>query len=154
MKTNAVRLVEASGVEHELHTYSDTDGQIDAVSVAAKLGLSPERLFKTLVTRAHSREVSVFCIPGTTELDLKKAAAATGAKSIELVRVSELEELTGYVRGGCSPIGMKRRYPVWIEESATAFDRILVSGGAIGIQIEIAPTDLQLLVGAEVADLV
>lgn len=154
MKTNAVRLLEAQAVEFGLHSYEASDGRIDALAVAGKIGVAPERLFKTLVTRAASGELFVFCVPGTTELDLKKAARAAKAKSIALVRAVELKELTGYERGGCSPLGMKQALPMKLEESAMMFDRILVSGGAIGLQIEIDPAQLLRMTGAHLADLV
>lgn len=154
MKTNAVRLLEASGTSFALHSYAATDGRIDAASVAEKLDIETDRLFKTLVTRGSSGEILVFCIPGTTELDLRKAAAAAAEKSVEMVHAAELKPLTGYERGGCSPIGMKRSFPLWIEESALAFDRVLVSAGAIGLQIELSPDDLVQLTGGQVGDLV
>ena len=154
MKTNAVRLLEAQSVEFTLHSYEASDGRIDALAVAEKIGIAPDRLFKTLVTRAASGELFAFCVPGPTELDLKKAARAANTKSINLVRAAELKALTGYERGGCSPFGMKQALPVMLEESAMIFDRILVSGGAIGLQIEIAPAELLHLAGARLADLV
>ncbi|HUX20536.1 MAG TPA: Cys-tRNA(Pro) deacylase [Spirochaetia bacterium] len=153
-KTNAVRLLESLSVEFDLHAYDASDGRIDAAAVAEKVGVAPERLFKTLVARTASDEIVVFCVPGSTELDLKKAARAAGAKSVQLVRASELKGLTGYERGGCSPFGMKRPYPIRLEESALRFDRILVSGGAIGLQIEISPADLCRLTKAEMVELV
>lgn len=154
MKTNAVRILESSGVDFGLHTYQSSDGRIDALSVSEKLGVAPERLFKTLVARTHDGEVVVYCVPGSTELDLKKAASAAGAKSVAMVRAAQLKELTGYVRGGCSPVGMKRSYPTWLEETASAFETIFVSGGLIGLQIEIAPGALCRVAGARFADLV
>lgn len=154
MKTNAVRLLESREIDFRIHTYDHSDGFIDARSVAGKLGIPPERLFKTLVARKDGGDIVVFCIPGSTELDLKKAANATGAKNVELVQVAELKVLTGYERGGCSPIGLKRAFPVWLEESAEAFERILISGGQIGLQIELAPDDLRRAIKATIADLV
>lgn len=151
-KTNAVRLVEAKGVAHEIFTYEAEDGVIDAVGVAEKLGLDPASLFKTLVARAE-RNVYVFCIPGNEELDLKKAAKAAGEKRVELVAVKELLPLTGYVRGGCSPVGMKKAFPLFLDETAELFDSVIVSGGAVGLQIRLAPADLVALTGAVFADL-
>jgi len=151
-KTNAVRLVEAKGIAHEIFTYEAEDGVIDAAGVAGKLGLDPSSLFKTLVARAE-RNVYVFCIPGDAELDLKKAAKAAGEKKVELAAVKELLPLTGYVRGGCSPVGMKKAYPLFIDETAELFDAVVVSGGAIGMQIRLAPADLVALTGAVLADL-
>jgi len=151
-KTNAVRLLEAKGIAHEIFTYEAEDGVIDAVGVAGKLGLDPSSLFKTLVARAE-RNVYVYCIPGNAELDLKKAAKAAGEKKVELVAVKELLPLTGYIRGGCSPVGMKKAYPLFLEETAVLFDAVVVSGGAVGMQIRLAPTDLADLTGAVFADL-
>lgn len=130
------------------------DGRIDASAVAGKVGVSAERLFKTLVARTDSGEIVVYCIPGITKLELKKAARAVGAKSIELVHSVELRELTGCERGGCSPIGMNRSYSVRIEESALFFDRILLSGEKIGLQIEIPPLEVLRVTGGQLADLV
>lgn len=154
VKTNAVRMLESAGGHFQLHSYGAPDGRIDARSVAEKLEIPAERLFKTLVARTSAGEVVIYCIPGSTELDLKKAAGVAGAKRVAMVRPSELVSLTGYERGGCSPIGMKHSYPLWLEESAQAFDRILISAGAIGLQIELAPDLLCSLTGARLADLV
>lgn len=151
-KTNAIRSVEAQGISHEVFTYESEDGFIDAVGVAEKLGFDPASLFKTLVARSE-RNVYVFCIPGNAELDLKKAAKAAGEKKIDLVAVKELLPLTGYVRGGCSPIGMKKTYPIFLDETVELFDAVIVSGGAIGLQIKLAPADLIDLTGARTAGL-
>jgi Cys-tRNA(Pro)/Cys-tRNA(Cys) deacylase len=153
-KTNAIRALEARGVHHRVHTFEVHEEHLDAVSAAAALGAEPERVFKTLVTRDNGGEVRVFCVPGPCELELKKAAATAGAKKIEMVRVAELLELTGYIRGGCSPVGMKRSYPTWIDDSALLFGTILVSAGRRGLQVEVAPRDLAGLIGARFADLV
>jgi Cys-tRNA(Pro)/Cys-tRNA(Cys) deacylase len=132
--------------------YTVDQAHLDAVSAAAKLGVEPERMFKTLVTHDPEGTVRVFCIPGPCALDLKKAAAAAGAKKIEMVRMLDLFPLTGYLRGACSPLGMKRSFPTWIDESALLFERILVSAGQRGLQIEIAPTELAALTAASFAD--
>lgn len=153
-KTNAIRTLEARQVAHSVRTYAVDEGHLDAVSAAAGLGVEPERVFKTLVTRDPGGTIRVFCVPGPFELDLRKAARTAGARKIEMVRVAELFELTGYLRGACSPIGMKRSYPTWIEESALLFHRILVSAGQRGVQIEIAPQELGGLIEARFADLV
>jgi len=152
VKTNAVRLLEAAGVPHETLTYETGDGGIDAVAVAGKLGRPPGDLFKTLVARA-GRNVYVFCVPGDRELDLKKAARAAGEKKIELVAVKELPALTGYVRGACSPLGMKKSYPLFIDAAAESREEIVISGGALGLQISLAPADLFRVAGAAAADL-
>ncbi len=152
-KSNVVRILEREGIAHGTRTYESSDGAIDAVSVARKVNVDPDRLFKTLVARTETSQVFVFCIPGRSELSLKKAAAVTAGKSVTMVSVKELQPLTGYVRGGCSPIGMKKPFPVLIDETAFLFDRIVISGGRIGLQIEIAPEDLARITGARQADL-
>lgn len=139
---------------HSVRTYAADEEHLDAVSAAAGLGVEPERVFKTLVTRDSAGEIRVFCVPGPWELDLKKAALAARAKKIEMVRVAELFDLTGYVRGACSPVGMKKSFPTWIDESALLFKRILVSAGQRGLQIEIAPVELAGLTGARFAEVV
>ncbi|MFQ3619969.1 MAG: Cys-tRNA(Pro) deacylase [Spirochaetales bacterium] len=153
IKTNAIRLLETKQVPHILLYYDPSDGNIDACSVAEKLQKPPEDLFKTLVCRAD-KDVVVFCLPGPKELDLKKAAHITGVKKIQLVEVKELLPLTGYLRGGCSPIGMKKRYRTFIDKSCERKPYIIISGGALGIQIQLSPQDLINLIDAEIADLV
>ena len=152
-KTNAVRLIELKSIPHTTLSYDYEEAHIDAVSVARTLCVDPDQVFKTLVASSHSGETLVFCIPGSAELDLKKAARASGTKQIRMVRAAELEKLTGYTRGGCSPIGMKKLLPTYLDESAELWDRILVSGGRRGLQIEIAPVDLIDVAHAAVADL-
>jgi Cys-tRNA(Pro)/Cys-tRNA(Cys) deacylase len=151
-KTNAIRILEAAGISHTVYTYSAGDGRIDAAAVAEKLGKNLSEFFKTLLTRG-GRNIYVFCIPGSEELDLKKAAKAAGEKKIDLTAVRELVPLTGYVRGGCSPVGMKKHYPLFIDACARDRERIIVSGGAIGIQVSLAPGDLLSVTGARYADL-
>lgn len=153
-KTNAVRILLTAGVEFAVREYPVREDALDAVSVARFLGAEPERVFKTLVTVSDAGEHVVFCLPGNAGLDLKKAARAAGARRIGMLPARELQPLTGYVHGGCSPIGMKKQLPTWIEESAQLFDTILVSGGARGIDVEIAPEDLVRMVGARYADLI
>ena len=153
-KTNAVRILEAHGVPFELLSYEYDEATSGAVVAAEKLGVSPERVFKTLVAFADAAAVQVFCIPGDATLDRKKAAAAAGARRVELVPVKDLFELTGYIRGGCSPVGMKKPYPVLIDEIATAFDWILINAGSRGLQARIDPVKLAEVVGARFADLV
>ncbi len=153
-KTNAVRLLEARGVRFRTAAYDGTDGNIDAVSVARKVGASPDELFKTLVAEGNDGAVLVFCVPGSAELDLKKAAAVSGRRSVSLVRAADLFELTGYVRGGCSPIGMKKTYPLWFDEVIFAYEEVYVSAGTIGLQIVIRPEVLLAVTGAAPADLV
>ncbi len=118
MKTNAVRRLEALGVAHETVEYEVDEEALDAVSVARKIGADADGVFKTLVARGDKTGVVVFCIPGPAELHLKKAAAVSGNKSLEMVKAKELLPLTGYIRGGCSPVGMKKEYPTYIDETA------------------------------------
>lgn len=151
-KTNAVRLLESRAVPFALASYEVDEQALDAVSAARRLGVEPERVFKTLVTRSDRGDIFVFCIPGPAELDLKKAARAVKRKKVEMVRAAELLELTGYVRGGCSPIGMKKPYPLILDESAELFDAVYVSAGARGLQIVIAPAALSSAAGALLAD--
>jgi Cys-tRNA(Pro)/Cys-tRNA(Cys) deacylase len=151
-KTNVARLLEAAGISHELYTYDASDGKIDVNAVAEKLKKDPSEFFKTLVARG-GKNIYVFCIPGNAELDLKKAARAAGEKKIELVAVKELLPLTGYVRGGCSPIGMKKKYPLFLDAQAEGRGRIIVSAGLIGVQVSLAPADLLAITGACTADL-
>ena len=126
---------------------------MDGVTVAQSLGQDPECVFKTLVARGASKGIYVFCIPVAENLDLKKAARVVGEKSIEMVHVKEINGLTGYIRGGCSPVGMKKQYPTVFHETAEIVDTIMVSAGKIGFQVELAPADLIALVGASTADL-
>lgn len=153
IKTNVLRLLDVSGVDYSWHEYPVADGAIDAVSVATKIGVAPEQMFKTLVTIGAPRSWFVYVIPAPTGLDLKKAAAAAGQKAVEMLPQRELLPLTGYIHGGCSPIGMKRALPTYIDECAQLYDRICVSGGAVGLAIAIAPADLMRLVEAQWADL-
>ena len=151
-KTNALREVEAAGLAHRFITF-DCEEALSGVEVATLLGEDVDRVFKTLVTQAKSGQHYVFMIPVACELDLKKAAAAVGEKAVAMIKSRELLPLTGYVHGGCSPIGMKTALPTAIDETAQLFDSILFSGGRIGCQIEMSPDDLDSLVGLTFADL-
>ncbi|MDD4780487.1 MAG: Cys-tRNA(Pro) deacylase [Tissierellia bacterium] len=153
-KTNAMRILESMDIEFDYMTYESEDGKIDGVSVAHKTGQDPETVFKTLVSIGHSSEIYVFCIPVEYELDLKKAAKASSEKNIELLPLKDLTKNTGYVRGGCSPIGMKKHYKTFIDESAMLNEKILVSAGCIGAQLILKPDDLIKAVDASYADLV
>lgn len=152
IKTNVMRVLEKEHIAHAVHFY-DADGNFDGVSIAHKVGRDPEVVFKTLVTGGKSRNHFVFVIPVAEELDLKKAAAAAGEKSVEMLAVKELLPTTGYIRGGCSPIGMKKHFPTFIDETAQLCDTIVVSGGKIGTQVELAPDDLARVTGAKFVDL-
>ena len=147
VKTNVMRILEKEGVAHQVHYYP-ADGALDAVSVAGMLHQEPDAVFKTLVTQGKSRAFYVFVIPGPQTLNLKRAASACGEKSIEMIPQKLLLPNTGYIHGGCSPIGMKKAYPTFIDETAQLFDTICVSAGKIGAQIELAPDDLLRLTGA------
>ena len=146
-KTNAMRILEREGVCHRVHIYSPENG-IDGVSVARSLGEDPQAVFKTLVTQGKSRAFYVFVIPVCATLSLKRAAQACGEKSVEMIPQKILLPTTGYIHGGCSPIGMKKAFPTFVDETAQLFDAICVSGGKIGLQVELPPDDLCRLTGA------
>jgi Cys-tRNA(Pro)/Cys-tRNA(Cys) deacylase len=152
--TNAMRILRSLGVPFEAASHPVGEEHVDAVSAARELGVPPEIVFKTLVARSEKAEPLVFCIPGPSELDLKKAARAAACRKVELVPLKDLTALTGYVRGGCSPIGMKKTYPTWIDEIAIAYDRIYVNAGARGLQIIVSPAELCRAAQAGLADLV
>ena len=152
-KTNVMRVLEQKNIPYTAHTYP-TDGAIDGVSVATMLCQNAEQVFKTLVTRGASGGYYVFDIPVAENLDLKKAAKAVGEKSVAMLAQKELLPLTGYVHGGCSPVGMKKQFPTVFHETVILFDTICVSAGKIGYQVELAPDALMELVGAQAADVV
>lgn len=141
-KTNAMRMLENAGIAYQVHTYDADDGLIDGVSVALKCHEDPEQVFKTLVTEGDDRNHYVFVIPVREKLDLKACARSVGVKSVAMIPQKELLPLTGYVHGGCSPVGMKKQLKTVFDETVILFDTILVSGGRIGLQIEAAPDDL------------
>lgn len=152
-KTNAVRELEAAGVPFEFHTF-ETDGSLSGVEVATLLGEAPDHVFKTLVTVGKSGEHYVFMIPVAQELNLKKAARAVGEKSIAMIKSRELLPLTGYIHGGCSPLGMKKLFTTSIDETAILFDTIIFSAGRIGAQIETSLAGLQQVIPVQAVDLV
>jgi Cys-tRNA(Pro)/Cys-tRNA(Cys) deacylase len=147
-------LLEANNIIHSILTYEVDESDLSGITVASKIGVEPERVFKTLVTRGEKTGINVFCIPVTEELDLKKAAAVCGDKKIEMIKEKELLPLTGYIKGGCSPIGMKKNFPTFIDETAQLFDEISVSAGIRGMQIMIEPKDLLEVVEGKFADLI
>ena len=151
-KTNAMRMVDAAQLPHELHQF-DADATMSGVEVAELAGEDPDHVFKTLVTVGKSGEHYVFMVPVAVELDLKKAAQAAGEKSIAMVHSRELLGLTGYVHGGCSPLGMKKVFPTFIDETCVLFDTILFSGGRIGTQIEMSAEDLGKIIDIVTVDL-
>ena len=144
-KTNAVRLLAQKKLDFTTHDYTDS-GAVGGMEVAQALGQDPQRMFKTLVTQGHSGGYYVFLVPVCAELNLKKAAAAVGEKSIAMIKSKELLPLTGYIHGGCSPVGMKKLFPTLIDRSAAQFDTILFSGGRIGLQIETGLQELAQVV--------
>jgi len=153
MKTNAIRILESKGVAHATATYDYDEENLDAVSVANAIGAQAETVFKTLVARTDKNEVMVFVIPGNFELNLKKAAIASHSRSVGMLKVKDLLPVTGYIRGGCSPIGMKRLFPTFVDETAQLYDRIYVSAGVRGMQVCLSPLDLLGVVGGVFADL-
>ena len=151
-KTNVMRALEQKGVPYTPHTYPHGDGEApDGAAVARSLGLDPARVFKTLVTRGASGGYYVFDIPVEATLDLKKAARAVGEKAVAMLPQRELLPLTGYVHGGCSPLGMKKPFPTVLDESTQGLDTIVVSAGKIGAQVELSPGELARLTGARFA---
>lgn len=151
-KTNVMRVLDQQGISYTAHSYP-ADGPIDGVSVASFLGQDPEQVFKTLVTKAASGNYYVFDIPVAENLDLKKAAKAVGEKSIAMIPQKELLPLTGYIHGGCSPVGMKKQFPTVFHETVVLFDTICVSAGKVGAQVELSPADLITLLNADTADI-
>ena len=153
-KTNAIRLLENGNVPFHFYEYDVSDGRIDGKSIAEKIGESPDQVFKTLVTQAPpGKDYFVFVVPASGELDLKKAAKACGRKSIEMIPQKLLFPLTGYIHGGCSPIGMKKLFPTFIDETAILFDKICVSGGRIGTNLGLDPEELAAFINAQFVDL-
>ena len=153
-KTNAVRLVEQAKIPCREAFYEFDEQDLNGNHAAKALGFPPEQVFKTLVARGERTGINIFCIPVCCELDLKKAAKAAGDKNMELIHVKELLGLTGYIRGGCSPVGMKKRYPTFMDETCILWDEIAVSAGARGHQMILPPEALAGLVGAELVDLI
>ena len=151
--TNAMRLLKQAGIAFDTSEYEVDESDLSGVHAAHELGIDPDCMFKTLVARGDKKGIAVFCIPVAEELDLKKCAAITGDKKIEMIHVKELLGLTGYIRGGCSPIGMKKKYPTYIDETAILFDRLYVSAGQRGQQLILNPEDLRAYVDATFADL-
>jgi len=153
-KTNAVRLIQNAGISCRETWYAYDENDLSGMHAAEAIGFPPEQVFKTLVVRGVKTGINVFCIPVCCELDLKKAAQAAGDKSIAMLSVKELLPTTGYIRGGCSPVGMKKRYPTYIEESCLLFDEIAVSAGERGHQVILSPIQLAKLVEAKLVDII
>lgn len=152
-KTNAIRLVEKANIPCEEKFYAYSEDDLSGAHAAQVLGIPEEQVFKTLVARGVKTGINVFCIPVCCELDLKKAAKAAGDKNMELVAVKELLGLTGYIRGGCSPVGMKKKYPTYIDELCLLCDRIALSAGERGHQMLVPPEPVAELIGASIVDL-
>ena len=153
-KTNAVRLVQQAGIPCREEFYEFDENDLNGNHAAAAIGKPAEEVFKTLVARGAKSVINIFCIPVCCELDMKKAAKAAGDKNMELIAVKELLALTGYVRGGCSPVGMKTKYPTYFDETCQLYDEIAVSAGARGHQMIVPPLALVELVGAKLVDII
>jgi len=153
-KTNAVRLVEQAHISCKEAFYEYDEKDLSGIHAANAIGMDPEQVFKTLVARGERTGINVFCIPVCCELDLKKAAKAAGDKNMELIPVKELLPLTGYIRGGCSPVGMKRKYPTFFDETCVLWDEIAVSAGERGHQMIVAPEPLAELINATLTDII
>ena len=152
-KTNAVRLVEQAGIPCREVFYDFDENDLNGNHAASAIGMPPEQVFKTLVARGERTGINIFCIPVCCELNLKKAAKAAGDKNMELVPMKELLSLTGYIRGGCSPVGMKRKYPTFFDETAILFDEIALSAGARGHQMLVPPDDIVRLTNSTYSDI-
>lgn len=153
-KTNAMRMLERAKISYTQLSYDASDGHIDGASVAEKMGQNPAEVYKTLVTKGHSGDHFVFVIPVLAELDLKKAAKSVGEKNVEMIAVADLLKTTGYIRGGCSPVGMKKQFKTVIDESARNLEHFYVSGGRIGLQICVNPVDLKQAINAEFKNII
>ena len=154
VKTNAMRILDSNKIDYETYSYK-TDGEhVDGITVANAIGRDVNQVYKTLVVQGHSKEYYVFVIPVDQNLDLKKAAKAAGEKNVEMIHVKDINKVTGYIRGGCSPVGMKKLYGTFVNETAQNLDTIIVSAGKIGYQIELKPADLQEVTNFEYADVI
>ena len=154
VKTNAMRQLDVAGIEYTTAEYEVDENDLSGTHAAEMLGIDPDSMFKTLVCRDDKGSPRVFCIPVAMELDLKKCAIAAGVKRVEMIGVKELLPLTGYIRGGCSPIGMKKKFPTYIDECATLFEKIYVSAGMRGVQMILSPEALCSFIEAEFCDLI
>ena len=152
-KTNVMRVLDGKKIPYESHSY-EPDAGLSGEEIAGILGEDPKKVFKTLVTQGKSGSYYVFVVPVEAELDIKKAAKVSGEKAVSMIKQKELLPLTGYVHGGCSPIGMKKQFPTFIHETAAGFDKVFVSAGKVGFQIELSSEELIKVVGCTVADIV
>jgi len=153
-KTNALRLLDAAGIVYRTVEYIYDESDLGGLHVSQQTGMPPEQVFKTLVARGEKRGILVFCIPVSCTLDLRKAAKAAGDKKVEMIHMKELLGLTGYIRGGCSPVGMKKKYPTFMDETAELYEEIAVSAGIRGLQMLLRPEDLISYAEIVTADLV
>lgn len=153
-KTNALRMLDQQKISYELLQYNPEDGKIDGISVAEKIGESPRYVFKTLVTVSPSKNLYIFIIPVAAELDLKRAARVAGEKKVDLLPVADLQKYTGYIRGGCSPVGMKKQYPTFIDKQAEELSVIIVSAGKIGLQMKMRAEDLLNVTNGQMATII
>ncbi|MVX63198.1 Cys-tRNA(Pro) deacylase [Clostridium chromiireducens] len=153
-KTNAMRILDSNKITYSTHSYENKDGKIDGVAVAHKIGKDVNQVFKTLVTQGHSKDFYVFVIPVSEELDMKKASKIAQEKNIEMIQVKDINKITGYIRGGCSPLGMKKIFKTFFQEDALLFDTIIFSGGKIGAQIEINPNDIPKVIDCSFVDVI
>ena len=152
-KTNAMRLLESAQIEYRALEYEVDENDLSGMHIAHQLSMDPDMMFKTIVARGEKQGILVFCIPVSCEIDLKKAAQAAGDKRVELLPVKELLGITGYIRGGCSPVGMKKKFPTFIDETCLIFDQITVSAGVRGCQLLLDPEKLVAFLGAKPCDL-
>ena len=153
-KTNAMRILDSNKIDYKTHSYENKDNKIDGVAVAHKIGKDVDSVFKTLVTQGNSREFYVFVIPVAKELDMKKASKIAGEKNIDLIHVKDINSITGYIRGGCSPLGMKKVFKTFIQEEAILFNTIVFSGGKIGAQIEMNPNHLKKVINCSFENII
>ncbi|MEG0855828.1 MAG: Cys-tRNA(Pro) deacylase [Terrisporobacter sp.] len=153
-KTNAMRILDKNKIEYNSLTYDGSDGHIDGAAVAKKTGQDPKTVYKTLVTTSNSKNMYVFVIPVLEELDLKKCAKVSGEKKVEMIHVKDINKITGYIRGGCSPLGMKKQYKTFFQKEALDLERIVFSGGKIGIQIEMNSKDLEKVIPVAFEDVI
>lgn len=151
-KTNAMRILESMGIAYEVVSYSWDEEQLDAVHASMMAGLSPQQVYKTIVMQDSDNQVFVFCLPAEFSVSLKKARELTQSKDLELIKLDTLQSITGYIRGGCSPLGMKRHFPTFVEEVAQLEEFIYVSAGQRGLQLKIQPQDLVVAAQAQFAD--
>ncbi|HBJ1646012.1 cysteinyl-tRNA(Pro) deacylase [Clostridium botulinum] len=153
-KTNAMRILDSSKIEYTTYNYQNKDGKIDGVAVANKINKNENEVFKTLITQGHSKEFYVYVVPVAQELDMKKAAKAAYEKSIEMIHIKDINKITGYIRGGCSPIGMKKTFKTFFHNTALNCETIVFSGGKIGSQIEMNPRQLENILDCIFVDII